>query len=1658
MFKRTLSIILSIIMAVSVLPVVSFASPKVDYPVVEPVVDTYIRNNGNNTYTNFSEDERMVIHGVEGHKDNDRISFLEFDLSKYSEYVENARKITFVITGHWDAGDEESDFRFVVIPLTGKFKDINLSTLTYADAVGIKDGGVSLIEYGDDLIKNGSLTEYPARELTSTYIDLTEYCKSQVDGKIMIMLKSTNGGYSLLPMEDGGLGQRPSLIIEGDYTDTQNSVFEAAQELCRLFDGKSITSDVSLPQSFGGHSVQWESHNSEHISSDGTVVQRPLCNEPLEKCKFTFTVSSGIFNKITEKREITINLLNESEVLSESSVASDGVWHDFSSFVGEHEKSVLLKLPLSNYKKGSQISIHQNGELICTHEYDGIKTELIADVTSYCDAIASAPFVVTGELLADTAPDSAIISQVSSDGAEAVFELWNYDYGDLDYVTSDIPLPSELNGRSISWTSSERDVVANTGRIERKFSQDRTSHLTATICGEDIGFEMGFNATVIRANTSIPNGKYPQLSDPMYMSDEAFFGKWDADNGRWEIESVLRYDIYPELWAVESSAMEGDYETAKSELVAYYRTKDGESIYTFEPSGNSLQAEAAFDYIWGYYDVESLQGQGFVGTKLDWYTIDLSARGKISSGAFGLIDADMDGSSLEIYSKENDPSLSAFISVTEDGVTYKYPVVADTYISACDNKNTNYGSENYLYCREESQTERLPFSSDTKRPYFRFKIDKSFSKPTSITLNFYGRATGDKPKKVYATKCSNFASFDENVLTWHTNGDITNTIEIFNYRQTGFIFEKMNHWLNNWQVESTWGGYGTRGYQASWLMSAALGNGNEDYIYRALEIAIEQYTQQPGYRYIQALDAGWRMENIIRLIYTAINSEHMTDDVFTALMKWIYAHYDGFNGVAYTNAAANQANAVLANIARVCAYFPEFIGDGEWEKAKNDLINFYCKEEKGLFNPDGSYAESCTNYITGVMEEIAGVVRIVKARDGVNHPDYEIFAKKLLDLVTYYSTLGYSSGSTVPYGDGGRLSTLAVIEQYNEEFFDRDDLRFIASLGKEGIEPSYTSKLYPQKAICMMRSGWNSDSICAFINNDNGGTHGHKDELAVDVWAYGSQLLVDAGVSSYSPGVDFTSLREKTELHNTIVIDGKDQSHATYNSAGPTELKSNKAFDFVHASTDKAYTGFDMHRKVLLLKNKYIIVSDRVINNSDSDTHSYTLYWHPDYNRNLMYDSQTGVVQTTHSSSPNIKIIVPDKDTEPQIHTRWMNAPVLGVAQSESVKYTKESADSTTFDTVLYPQDTDVDDDVRVTRLPLSSASDVATALKININANTGYYYSSNEENPSERTFDSYTFDGEMAYVEKDYANKVSYIAFSKASEISDGGKKLVYSENKLNDFSAIFESATLKLYGSETLSDGIMIATDKEYGNVTYNDEAIDFSYSNGYIITGNAGVSDTPDSGINSGTPSSPNRGESSSSGGGAGTSVVTPTAPQTTVFEDCKGHWAESYIVSLFEKGIVAGKTATEFSPDTFVTRAEFAKLIAGALGLELPQEHTAVFKDVSQSDWYSPYVNAVFAAGIISGYEDGTFKPNKLVTRQEMAKMLCVAAELKQLNADGSSAEFADFAMVDSWAAEYVLKSSAFGLFGGDDKNFFNPHSTATRAESSAVIHRLIGTVN
>ena len=115
----------------------------------------------------------------------------------------------------------------------------------------------------------------------------------------------------------------------------------------------------------------------------------------------------------------------------------------------------------------------------------------------------------------------------------------------------------------------------------------------------------------------------------------------------------------------------------------------------------------------------------------------------------------------------------------------------------------------------------------------------------------------------------------------------------------------------------------------------------------------------------------------------------------------------------------------------------------------------------------------------------------------------------------------------------------------------------------------------------------------------------------------------------------------------------------------------------------------------------------------------------------------------------------------------------------------------------------------------------------------------------------------------------------------------------------------------------------------------------------------------------------------------------------------------------------------------------------------------FSDVSEADWFAPYVTWASLSGIVNGYDDGTFAPNREITREQMALILvryCEAYGFRLPEEDVPA--FTDEEKISPWALEAVLKSRRCGLINGREDGSFDPMGTATRGEMCAVMARLM----
>ena len=157
-------------------------------------------------------------------------------------------------------------------------------------------------------------------------------------------------------------------------------------------------------------------------------------------------------------------------------------------------------------------------------------------------------------------------------------------------------------------------------------------------------------------------------------------------------------------------------------------------------------------------------------------------------------------------------------------------------------------------------------------------------------------------------------------------------------------------------------------------------------------------------------------------------------------------------------------------------------------------------------------------------------------------------------------------------------------------------------------------------------------------------------------------------------------------------------------------------------------------------------------------------------------------------------------------------------------------------------------------------------------------------------------------------------------------------------------------------------------------------------------------------------------------------------------------------MAEERIIEGRDDGKFYPEDPVTRAEFAKLITVALGIDNSYA-TANFTDVSSNQWHYRYVASAVNNGIILGYPDGSFDPNAQISRQDMAVIIARAMGYR----DGSPASglyFADADQVAEYAVGHVGYCTEKGYITGRPGNIMDPKGITTRAEAAVVIYRLL----
>lgn len=175
------------------------------------------------------------------------------------------------------------------------------------------------------------------------------------------------------------------------------------------------------------------------------------------------------------------------------------------------------------------------------------------------------------------------------------------------------------------------------------------------------------------------------------------------------------------------------------------------------------------------------------------------------------------------------------------------------------------------------------------------------------------------------------------------------------------------------------------------------------------------------------------------------------------------------------------------------------------------------------------------------------------------------------------------------------------------------------------------------------------------------------------------------------------------------------------------------------------------------------------------------------------------------------------------------------------------------------------------------------------------------------------------------------------------------------------------------------------------------------------------------------------------------------------DYRDYWAQDVIDRAVMEGWIKGYSDDTFRPKNSITRGEFVTVLGRAAGVDTSLYEGTAFEDVAESSFCAAYVQWAAKNEIVSGYEDGSFYPNRNITREQIAKIMTRFLEACGFDVSGGySIEDYDIGDVEScsdWAREYIAFCYANGLLQGNNGNF-EPKRTATRAEACAVLVRMM----
>ncbi len=181
-------------------------------------------------------------------------------------------------------------------------------------------------------------------------------------------------------------------------------------------------------------------------------------------------------------------------------------------------------------------------------------------------------------------------------------------------------------------------------------------------------------------------------------------------------------------------------------------------------------------------------------------------------------------------------------------------------------------------------------------------------------------------------------------------------------------------------------------------------------------------------------------------------------------------------------------------------------------------------------------------------------------------------------------------------------------------------------------------------------------------------------------------------------------------------------------------------------------------------------------------------------------------------------------------------------------------------------------------------------------------------------------------------------------------------------------------------------------------------------------------------------------------------TPRAGATNFIDVPPDYWARPYITALAASGIVSGYAGDYFRPNQTITRAEFAALVQDAFNNQ-SVPGTTEYKDIDANFWGIPAINSATRTGFLQGYPGDIFRPTQEIPRVQVLVALASGLKLPTPTTEQVLQSYQDAGEIPNYAREKVAAATNAGIVANyPDRNLLAPNRNATRAEVAAMVYQ------